>query len=104
MLRFLKIRGHSLYPDFRDGDYVLIAKTTFPFSKIRVGDVIVFHQPGFSLMIKRVRCVLDGGNAYEVRGTQVSSTDSRDFGPVLNEHVQGKVIWHIRQKSAQKDD
>jgi signal peptidase I len=100
MLRLLKIRGHSLYPDFQDGDYVLIAKTSFPFGKIRAGDVIVFHQPGFSFMIKRVQDVIDDGRAFMVRGTQVYSTDSRNFGAVPKERVQGKVIWHIRQKPA----
>lgn len=95
MLRLLKIHGHSLHPDFRDGDYVLAARSPFPSGKIRAGDVIVFHQPGYGLLIKRVRRVLDNGMAFEVRGTQIESTDSRNFGPVQRECVSGKVIWHI---------
>lgn len=95
MLRLLKIHGHSLHPDFRDGDYVLAARSPFPSGKIRAGDVIVFHQPGYGLLIKRVRRVLDNGMAFEVRGTQIESTDSRNFGPVQRERVSGKVIWHI---------
>jgi len=98
MFRLLKVRGHSLYPDFRDGDYVLAAGVPFPSGKIRAGDVIVFRQPGFGTLIKRVHRVLDAGQAYDVRGTQVESTDSRNFGLVHREHVSGKVIWHIRQK------
>ena len=97
MLQLLKIRGHSLFPDFREGDYVLISRFPFPSVKIRQGDVIVFCQPGYSPMIKRVRQVIDDGSAFEVRGTQVDSTDSRNFGPVRREQVTGKVIWHIRQ-------
>lgn len=69
----------------------------FPSGKIRVGDVIVFRQPGFGTLIKRVRRVLDAGRAFEVRGTQIASTDSRNFGPVPRERVFGKVIWHIRR-------
>jgi type IV secretory pathway protease TraF len=42
--------------------------------------------------------VLDDGAAFEVRGTQIDSTDSRNFGPVPLSKVEGKVIWHIRQK------
>ena len=98
MFRLLKIHGHSLYPDFRDGDYVLTAGVPFPSGKIRAGDVIVFEQPGHGTLVKRVRQVLDEGHAFEVRGTQVESTDSRNFGCVPRERVTGKVVWHIRQK------
>jgi len=103
MLRLLKIRGHSLFPDLREGDYVLIARFPFPAGKIRQGDVIILDQPGYSQMIKRVRKVIDGGSAFEVRGTQVDSTDSRNFGPVRREQVTGKVIWHIGQPKARTE-
>jgi signal peptidase I len=99
MLRLIKIRGHSLHPDYQDGDYVLVARVPFPSGKIRAGDVILFHQPGYPLMIKRVHRVLEGGKSYEVRGTQIDSTDSRNFGSVPKELVAEKVIWHIAKKS-----
>jgi signal peptidase I len=97
MLQLMKIRGHSLFPDYREGDYVLVVRFPFPAVKIREGDVIVFDQPGYSSMIKRVCQVIDDGSVFEVRGTQIDSTDSRNFGPVMREQVTGKVIWHIRQ-------
>jgi phage repressor protein C with HTH and peptisase S24 domain len=92
MLRLLKVRGDSLWPDYREGDYVLAAGVPFPARKISAGDVIVFHQPGYGTLIKRVRHVLDNGQAYEVRGTQITSSDSRNFGPVPRQQVSGKVI------------
>jgi len=97
MLRLLKVRGSSLWPDFREGDYVLTAGVPFPVRKIKAGDVIVFHQPGYGNLLKRVQRVLDGGGAFDVRGTQVASTDSRNFGPVPRKQVFGRVIWHIRR-------
>ncbi len=97
MLRLIKVRGHSLYPDVRDGDFVLAARVPFPSGKIRAGELIVFRQPGYGTLIKRVRRVLEDGRAYEVRGTQIESTDSRNFGPVPLDRVIGRVIWHIRQ-------
>lgn len=96
MLSLLKVRGSSLWPDFREGDYVLAAGIPFPARKIKPGDVIIFRQPGYGSLLKRVHRVLQDGKAYEVRGTQIPSTDSRDFGPVPRERVSGKVIWHIR--------
>jgi signal peptidase I len=97
-LRILKIRGHSLFPDFREGDYVLVAGFPFPSGKIRVGDKVVFRQPRYGLLIKRVHQLLENGHTLDVRGTQIDSTDSRNFGPVPLSQVLGKVIWHIRQK------
>jgi signal peptidase I len=97
MLRLLKIRGQSLYPDFQEGEFVLVGRVPFPSGKIRAGDVIVFRQPGFGTLIKRVSQVLDAGKSFDVRGTQIESTDSRNFGPVPIEQVSGKVIWHIHQ-------
>lgn len=97
MLRLLKVQGQSLHPDFREGDFVLAAWVPFPSRKIRAGDVIVFHQPGYGKLIKRVHQVLEDGLSFDVRGTQIDSTDSRNFGPVHQADVLGKVIWHIRQ-------
>ena len=96
MLRLLKVRGESLWPDFHEGDYVLAAGVPFPARRIKPGDVIVFDQPGYGTLLKRVHRVVQDGRAYDVRGTQVVSSDSRDFGPVPKTRVSGKVIWHIR--------
>jgi signal peptidase I len=98
MLRLLKVRGHSLFPDFREGDYVLAAGVPFPSGKIRAGDVVIFRQPGYGTLIKRVQKVSEKDCTYEVRGTQVNSADSRNFGPISRDQITGKVIWHIRQK------
>lgn len=98
MMRLLKVRGASLWPDYDEGDYVLVAGVPFPARKIKAGDVIVFHQPGYGTLIKRVHQVLESGQAYNVRGTQIESSDSRNFGPVPRARVSGKVIASIRAK------
>ena len=98
MLRLHKIQGHSLHPEFREGEFVLAAGVPFPSGKIRTGDVIIFRQPGYGKLIERVKRVLDDGHAFDVCGTQIESTDSRDFGPVPLENVSGKVVWHIRRE------
>jgi len=97
-MHLLKVRGASLWPDYHDGDYVLAAGVPFPVCKIKAGDVIVFRQPGFGTLIKRVHRVLDNGQAFDVRGTQIYSSDSRNFGPVPRAHISGKVIASLRAK------
>ena len=96
MLRLLKITGESLAPEYQEGDFVFVSKIPFWFSPPSSGDVIAFHQPGYGLLIKRIRQV-DQGNTLHVIGTHEGSVDSRTFGAVRREQIVGKVIWHIRK-------
>ncbi len=98
MLRLLKIEGSSLEPEYREGDYVFVSILPFLFRPIRAGEVIVFHQLIFGVMIKRVEWVDTAQGCLFVTGTHPESIDSRRFGPVRLRDVIGKVIWHIRKK------
>jgi len=97
MVRFIKVTGDSLYPAFRQGDFVLISKIPFLLNKLKVGDVIVFEQPIYGVMIKRIAEVIPGGQEFTVLGTDEFSVDSRQFGPVSRETLLGKVVWHVRR-------
>lgn len=48
--------GHSMDPDFHNGEYVLVNKAAFLFGPPQRGDVIVFHYPldPHEVFIKRV--------------------------------------------------
>jgi phage repressor protein C with HTH and peptisase S24 domain len=95
MLKLLKIRGDSLAPEFQNGDFVIISKIPFLFAPPSPGDIVAFQQPGYGLLIKRVQSVApDGG--MTVVGSHPDSIDSREFGPVNQSNISGKVIWHIR--------
>jgi nickel-type superoxide dismutase maturation protease len=94
MLRFLKVSGDSLSPEFCEGDFVLISKIPFCLDSLRPGDVIVFDHPVYGILIKRIAQALPG-DAYLVVGSHEFSVDSRQFGPVSKSTILGKVIWHI---------
>jgi signal peptidase I len=96
MLKLLKIEGDSLTPIFEHGDFVVVSKIPFLFHSPSPGDVIAFHQPGYGLLIKRIQSVDPAGELY-VTGSQPESVDSRVFGAVKQEHMIGKVVWHIRK-------
>ena len=96
MLRVLKIRGNSLAPEFSQGDFVLVSKIPFFLTPPSPGDVIAFHQPGYGLLIKRIQNLIQDGGV-NVIGNHPESVDSRIFGPVKQQHIIGKVIWHIRK-------
>ncbi len=40
MFRLLKIRGQSLFPDYQNGDFVLVSKIPIFFNRLHPGDVI----------------------------------------------------------------
>jgi hypothetical protein len=60
------------------------------------GDVIAFRNPDCTLL-KIIASVLSEGDAVLVMGTQPESIDSRRFGPVSQQAIMGKVIWHIKK-------
>ncbi len=96
MLRFFKIRGDSLAPEFSQGDFVLVSKIPFLLAPPAPGEVIAFHQPGYGLLIKRIQSITSEGG-LNVIGAHPDSIDSRAFGPVRQKDIVGKVIWHIRK-------
>lgn len=89
-LRVYKIRGNSLSPVYRDGDFVLCARLHHP----AIGQVIVFDLPGFGRLIKRIERI-EADDTLTVRGDDIDSVDSRTFGPIDPATVCGRVVWHI---------
>jgi len=96
MLKFLKVTGDSLAPEFREGDFVLVSKIPFLLVPPSPGDVIAFHQPGYGMLIKRIQNISPEGE-LNVIGDHPESVDSRVFGTVRRVNILGKVIWHIRK-------
>ncbi len=96
MCKLLKVSGHSLWPLYEDGDYVLVAPPILAGS-IKPGDVLVFRNPAYGTMIKQVDSVAPGDGSIYVVGTHERSVDSRQFGAISRASVIGKVIWHIKR-------
>ncbi len=97
MLRIFKVTENSLYPAYQDGDFVLISKIPILMRRLRPGDAVVFRHAVYGTMIKLVQQAGPGPDEIFVTGLSEDSIDSRQFGPVARQDVQGKVIWHFRQ-------
>ncbi len=95
MLRLLKVQGDSLYPSYREGDYVLIARIPLISFKPHPGDIVVFRHPSLGTLIKRVEYVSSQQGSVFLIGTHPDSVDSRQFGMVPIKDLLGKVIWRI---------
>ncbi len=96
MMRFFpflifKIKGESMLPTLKEGDYVLILKT----SKIKQNDIILLRDPrNGHAVVKRVLSIKP--REYFVIGDNPEqSTDSRHFGWVGKNLVVGKVVKRI---------
>jgi nickel-type superoxide dismutase maturation protease len=96
MLRILKVKGDSMLPRFRGGDYVLVSRLPVLLGRIRVGDVVAFRHAEFGTMVKRVARVLENEH-YHVQGSHQYSVDSRRFGPVHKSDLIGRLLWHVRK-------
>ena len=97
MCRLLKVSGQSLFPDFEDGDFVLVSKVPILFRSLLPGEVVAFRHPDYGMMIKKIDSISPNGKELTLIGSHPSSVDSRQFGPVHRETVIGKVILHIHK-------
>ena len=83
------IYGHSMIPSYAPGEVVLV-KYGAPFT---VGDVVLINFT-HRTDIKRVKEIL--GNRVFVQGDhEAVSIDSRNYGPVKDNLIIGKVIYRF---------
>jgi signal peptidase I len=133
-----QVKGNSMFPTFKDKEYLLTDKITYKRSEPSYGDVIVFKAPtnenfdyikrviavpGQTVMIKDGRVFIDGqqlvevyledsvntsagqflleGEGYTVQPGEVMafgdnrdhSSDSREWGPVPDQNIVGRVFF-----------
>ncbi len=91
-LKVVKVEGNSMFPYLKNGQFVIIRKT----KKIKVGDVICFHDPENegNLLIKRVQASSE--DHYFVIGDNLpNSRDSRHFGMIPSETIIGKLLFKV---------
>lgn len=83
------VHGNSMSPTLKEGQEVL----TFNWSKVHEGDVVVIKKDGKEI-VKRIDKI-DGDKIYVIGDKLDESTDSRDFGPVDQSQVIGKVLYYF---------
>lgn len=95
------VRGVSMEPAFRDGDFVVVDRAAYRRTAPRAGQVVIATDPR-----EPARTVVK--RAAEVTPTDVTllgdnaahSTDSRTYGPIPREAVIGRVVfryWPLRR-------
>jgi nickel-type superoxide dismutase maturation protease len=88
MFLLRRVEGGSMLPLLREGTIVIAWRPKKP---LRSGDVVVVKHNGLE-KIKRIADI-NVDKIYILGDNMPQSTDSRHFGWISAEAVQGKVIW-----------
>jgi nickel-type superoxide dismutase maturation protease len=104
MIAYFKVKGQSMEPLCKEGDFVLLDSMSYLMFRPKAGDTIVLRHPQQSrLLLKYVlREKFQGNNFfYWVEGlNKKESSDSRTFGWVPKSYIYGKAI--VVRKKAQE--
>ena len=75
-MRIVRVKGNSMRPRYRDGDYLLISR--YRCRKPRPGDDVVFSHPDFGPLVKRIASIENG--RLRLRGLNALSADQAVLG------------------------
>ena len=91
------VAERSMEPALRPGDWLLVRRTR----RIRAGQIVLARHPGRPdlLIVKRAARPVDGGWWLESDNPDAGAVDSRRFGPVPADLIEGRVLaryWRRR--------
>jgi nickel-type superoxide dismutase maturation protease len=93
-LKAFRVQGDSMLPTLRNGDVVLIS----PNASVAPNDIVLAKHPYKQSvkLLKRVVSIDDNGR-YSLAGDNPDeSTDSRTFGTLTKEQIEGKAVCRVR--------
>ena len=96
MISYFIVRGHSMEPLCREGDFCIGEKFSFLLSRPTVGQIVLLSHPlekGLTLLKRIVKSKREEDTwLYWVEGDNVSaSSDSRSFGWVPKQNIIGQA-------------
>jgi nickel-type superoxide dismutase maturation protease len=96
----VKVAEWSMEPALRPGDWLLVRRTR----RIRPGQIVVARHPGRAelLIVKRAARRVGGGWWLESDNPGAGAVDSRRFGAVTGDLIEGRVLvryWRPRSLS-----
>jgi len=93
------VRGASMAPGLRDGDWLVVRRQRAGRVRARPGARVVVALPDRPLAIKRLVRWPDDGRAWVEGDNPGASTDSRQLGPLPADAVRGVVLFRYRRSS-----
>ena len=90
-----RVEGDSMHPSLKQGQLALFSHSR----DYKVGDVVMVYYDGREI-VKRID-KYENGSVYLVGDNNEHSTDSRDYGWLVDRHVRGKLLWPKVKKKLQ---
>ncbi|PID73392.1 MAG: peptidase S24 [Desulfobacterales bacterium] len=91
MLNIYRVRGDSMIPTLKDGDYVVAARLP----GARKGRLVVVDHPACGIIVKRVLRRSREGILLE--SDNVLGTTTREMGLVAPGRILGTVLFAVRR-------
>jgi nickel-type superoxide dismutase maturation protease len=95
------VAERSMEPTLRPGDWLLVRRVGRPGGRLRIrpGQVVIATHPGRPdmLLIKRAARHEAGGWWLESDNPVAGAVDSRGFGPVPAELIEGRMLVRYRR-------
>ncbi len=96
MIRLMKVKGGSLHPEVKDGD-ILLLLTWRRLWRLKPGDRVVFRQPTYGTLVKKIERLGPQPGQVFVAGTRAASVDSYEFGPIDLSQIIGVVVGIVKR-------
>lgn len=87
------VKGESMYPNFKDGDYLIVDELTYRFRDPQRGEVVVFKYPEdpSQRFIKRIIGL--PGETVEIKNNKVTITkDEKSFNVDEKKYLSSTVV------------
>jgi len=101
---FMISEGHSMVPAIKPGAILVVCKIFYGIRKPgsgnylirwgapRKGDIVVFFTPLGEIAVKRCGEIVPESKFYALGDNSPQSYDSRNYGPVPDDNIIGKVL------------
>jgi nickel-type superoxide dismutase maturation protease len=94
LLGKFKVVGHSMEPQIKTGQLVLVSNISYLFKSPKINDIVAFRDNGGKVLIKRI-IKIESGEYFVEGDNKNDSLDSRKFGGISKDKIIGEVILKL---------